>query len=224
MRQLIVLGCSGRSDPGIDALEGGDRRRHIADLVALAVHAEVEDALAQMQVAGLEPRELGAAQPVIEHGGEDSAVAQPLQRVGRRPLNAARRVVGDGVLFAEIVIERGQRRELAAHDGAGEGPGFQRAAPGDDMGPGDLAQFHHGADADEPAELANVALIGAARVLVADVGRPFDFRRDVGEAVELRGGQPPPLAVPVPSPPVSSWSMPVPDVYDWLPNNNVLYM
>ena len=45
------------------------------------------------------------------------------------------------------------------------------------------------------AELANVALIGAARVPVADVGGPFDFRGDVGQALELRGGQPPALAL-----------------------------
>ena len=189
---------AGRGEPGIDTLEGCGCGRHIADLAALAVHPEVEYALARLQVADPQCRELGAAQPVIAHGGEDGAVTQPLQRVGRRPLDAAHRVVGDGVLFAEIIIERGQGRELAAHGGAGERPAFQRLPPGDDMRPGDLAQFRHGADADEAAEFADVAPIGAARVLVADVGGPFDFRRDVGEAVEFRGDQPPAIAVPVP--------------------------
>ena len=118
-----------------------------------------------------------------------------LAELRRRPLHAAHRVVGDGVLFAEIIIERGQRRELAAHGGAGQRPDFQGAAPGDDMGPGDLAQFGDGADADEAAELADIALIGAPRVRIADVGGPFDFRGDVGETLELHGGQPPALAV-----------------------------
>ena len=118
---------TGRGEPGIDALEGGGRGGHIADLAALAVHPQVEDALAQLQVVDPQRRELGAALPMIEQCGEDGAVAQPLQGVGRRrveqgaglgvaerrrralagggrrPLHAAHRVIGDRVLFAEII-------------------------------------------------------------------------------------------------------------------------
>ena len=60
---------------------------------------------------------------------------------GRRPLHAAHRVVGHRVLFAEIVIERGQRRELAAHGGAGELSGFERAAPGKGSPGSESAKF-----------------------------------------------------------------------------------
>ena len=75
---------AGGGEPGIDALEGGGCGRHIADLAALAVHPQMQHPLAQLQVADPQCRQLGAAQPVIEQGGEDGAVAQPLQRVGRR--------------------------------------------------------------------------------------------------------------------------------------------
>ena len=211
---------AGRGEPGIDALEGGGCGRHIADLAALAVHPQMEDALARLQIADPQRRELGAAQPVIEQSGEDGAVAQPLQRVGRRrveqgaglgvaerrrralagrrPAAAARRAPG---CRRRRSVRRDSHRARPAPRACGARwrrrarAGFQRAAPGDDMGPGDLPQFGDGADADEAAELADIALIGAARVLVADVGGPFDFRGDVGETLELRGGEPPALAL-----------------------------
>ena len=46
-----LAAMAGCGEPGIDALKRRGGRRHIADLAALAVHAEVEDALAQLQVA-----------------------------------------------------------------------------------------------------------------------------------------------------------------------------
>ena len=51
---------TGHGEPGIDALEGGGCGRHIADLAALAVHPQVQHALARLQIADPQRRELGA--------------------------------------------------------------------------------------------------------------------------------------------------------------------
>ena len=65
----------------------------------------------------------------------------------------------------------------------------QLVAPGDDVCAGHGAEFLRPADAGEPHEVAHRVFVGAARVGVGDVGEPFDFRRHVGEALELGGSQ-----------------------------------
>ena len=57
---------------------GGD----VADLAALALDAQVEDALAHRDVGDAQPAERGAPEPVIEQHGQDRAVALALQRCG----------------------------------------------------------------------------------------------------------------------------------------------
>ena len=135
------------------------------DLVALALDAEVHDALAALHVAQPQQAQLFAPDAVIEQGGEYRAVPYTLQRVrGRglqqaaaparrrapacclhcysscRPLHAVHRIAEDGVALTEIVKERGQRRELAADAGRRQAARLHVLAPGNDMRP------RHGAE------------------------------------------------------------------------------
>jgi hypothetical protein len=57
------------------------------------------------------------------------------------------------------------------------------------MRPGHGAEFFRAGDAGELHEIADRILIGAPGAAVADIGEPLDLRGDVGEAVELGGGQ-----------------------------------
>src|SRR5215813_3387637 len=61
------------------------------------------------------------------------------------------------------------------------------------MRPRDCAKFLGSRNPHEPAELAQIILIGFARIGIAEIGKPFDFWRDIGECVELCGRQRPPL-------------------------------
>ena len=58
--------------------------RDETDLVALALHPEVLHAVTVLNVANTQAAKLLAAHTVMEQGGQDSAVAQALERVRRR--------------------------------------------------------------------------------------------------------------------------------------------
>ena len=104
-----------------------------------------------------------------------------------RPFDAFDRVVGYGVLLAEIFEQRGERGEPMPDRAAAKPAVRQVVAPGDDVRAGHRAEFLRPADAGEPHEVAHRVFVGAARVGGGDVGEPFDFRRHVGEAMELLG-------------------------------------
>ena len=107
-----------------------------------------------------------------------------------RPLDAFDRVVGDGVLLAEILEQRRQRREAMADRGAARCLAPREVvAPGDDMRPGHGAEFLRPGDAGEPHEIADRVFVGAPGAAIADIGEPLDLWRDVGEPVKLGGGQ-----------------------------------
>ena len=108
-----------------------------------------------------------------------------------RPLDAFDRVVGDGVLLAEIFEQRGQRGQPVPDRRAAEPAPAQLVAPGDQMRAGHGAEFFRTADAGEAHEVLHRVFVGAAGVRVADVGEPFDLGRHVGEFLELGGGQQP---------------------------------
>jgi hypothetical protein len=67
-----------------------------------------------------------------------------------------------GVLLAEIFEQRGERRELAADGGAGEGADLEGLAPGDDVGAGDQADLAGGGEAGEAQEVGEVDPVGPA--------------------------------------------------------------
>src|SRR5208282_2703923 len=106
-----------------------------------------------------------APQRVKQEGRENGAIALALDRVvlrgieelarlviaerwrlafaafRPRPLDALDRVMGDGVLVAEIFEQRGERRQPVP-DGAAAKPALrQRVAPGDDVGAGHGAKL-----------------------------------------------------------------------------------
>jgi hypothetical protein len=64
-------------------------------------------------------------------------------------------------------------------------------APGDDMRPGDNAEFLGANDAGEPHEVADGDLLNASGAKVGEVVEPLDLQRDVGEALELGRSQAP---------------------------------
>jgi hypothetical protein len=92
--------------------------------------------------------------------------------------------MGDGVPVTEIFEQRRQSREAMPDRGAPELAPREVVAPGDDMRPGDRAEFFRPGDAGELHEVADRVLIGAPGATIADVGKPFDLGRDLGEAFE----------------------------------------
>ena len=135
------------------------------DLVALTLDPKMHHALTTLHVLDPQPAQLLAADAVIEQGGQDGAIAHALERVRRRrlqqlarlsvaerrraafiairhwPLHAVHGIAGDGVALAEIIEQRGQRRELAPDAGRRQSAGLQVLAPGDDVSSGDRAQL-----------------------------------------------------------------------------------
>ena len=97
--------------------------------------------------------------------------------------------MGDSVLFAEILEQRGEGGQAMPNGHAAQGALHQVVAPGDDVGARDGAEFFWFDDAGETHEVLQRVFVGAARALVAEVGEPFDFGRNVGQVLELDGGQ-----------------------------------
>lgn len=114
---------------------------------------------------------------------------QALIVIGLGALHAVYRIVQDGVLFAEVVKQRGDRRQFAADGGRRKRSGFQLLAPGDEMRTGHAAEFFRAGDPDETGEVLHVLLVGATGFLVADVGKPLQLGRHFGQATEFGGGQ-----------------------------------
>ena len=217
-RPLQILAVPRRLQVSMDAFEGRDVGRDVAQLTPLPLHAEMRHSLAQLQILDPQLGKLLAAQPVVEEGGEDGAIPLALQGVGRgsieeRPsvpvadgrglplvgfgawaLDPSHGVVGDGVALAKVVEEGADSRELAADRGRGERTGLQVFAPGDHVGAGDPPHFLGGRDPHKAAELAHVALVGAAGARVVDIGEPLHLGRHPGQALELGAGKQPPLA------------------------------
>ena len=81
-----------------------------------------------------------------------------------RPLDAFDRVVGDGVLLAEIFEQRGQRREPVPDRAAAKPAPHQVVAPGDDVRARHGAKFLRPRDAGEAHEVLHRVFVGAAGV------------------------------------------------------------
>jgi hypothetical protein len=95
------------------------------------------------------------------------------------PFDAFDRVMGDGVLLAEIFEQRRQRRQPVP-DGAAAKPALgQLVAPRDDVGARHGAKFLRPADAGEAQEVANGVFVGAAGAWVAEIAEPLDLWRHV---------------------------------------------
>ena len=62
-------------------------------------------------------------------------------------------------------------------------------APSDEVRPGDPAHVGWTLQPDERRELADVVAVGPPRLVVADIGEPFELGRHRGEAVELGRGE-----------------------------------
>lgn len=209
---LVVM--AGGFQVVVQAFQGDGVERQVAQLVALAVDAQVLDAAALVDVLHAELGGLLAAQAVVEEHGEQGTVALAFYRGGRRrleqglglvvaerrglalaavlagPLHPVHRVAaGDGVAFQQVVEQAGQGGELAADAGPGEAALFELLPPGEHMGAGDGAELFGGGDADELAEVLQVALVGAAGARVVEVGEPLGGGRHLGQVLELGGGE-----------------------------------
>ena len=106
-----------------------------------------------------------------------------------RPLDAFDRVMGDGVLVAEIFEQRRERRQPVPDRAAAKPAPRQLVAPGDDVRARHGAKFLRPADAGEAHEVLHGVFVRAAGAGVAEIGEPLDLGRHVGEPVELGGGQ-----------------------------------
>ena len=138
------------------------------------------------EIPHLELAQLLAPQRVEQQRGENGAVALALDRVVRRcleqlarlviaerrrlafaafrprPLDAFDRVMGDGVLLAEIFEQRGERRQPVP-DGAAAKPALRQVvAPGDDVRARHGAKLLRPDDAGEAHEIPHRVFVGAA--------------------------------------------------------------
>ena len=157
---------SGGVEIVVDQPMGARMQRQIAGLAAFAGHLEMRHAFPRVpEILHLELAQLLAPQRVEEQRGENGAVALALDRVvlrrieqlarlvvaerrrlafaalGPRPLDALDRVMGDGVLVAEIFEQRRERREAVPDGAAAKLAPRQVVAPGDDMGARHGAKF-----------------------------------------------------------------------------------
>ena len=126
-------------------------------LIAFALYAEVHDTLAALHVADPQVAKLFPADAVIEQGRQYRAIPYTLQRVrgrgfqqtpclcvaqGRRaafiiishrPLDPIHGIAGHGIALAEIIKERGKRRELAPDAGVRQVARLQMLSPGNNV-------------------------------------------------------------------------------------------
>jgi hypothetical protein len=102
--------------------------------------------------------------------------------------DAIDRVVGHGVFLAEVLKERGERRELSPDRGPRKHAALQILSPSDQVRPGDGAKIRGLVDADEAHEVPNVSLVSAAGEGVVEIGEPLELGWDLGKALELGGG------------------------------------
>jgi hypothetical protein len=122
-----IFAVAGGAEVIVDALEGERVGWHVAHFAAFPQNAQVGHALAALEVAHAQAAEFLAAQPVVEEGRQDGAVALAFERVGRGhfqehpglaiaqhrgfalvafglgAFDPAHRVVGDRVDFAKVI-------------------------------------------------------------------------------------------------------------------------
>ena len=108
-----------------------------------------------------------------------------------RPLNAFHRIMGDGVLIAEIFKQRCQRRQPVPDRAAAKPAPHQIVAPGDDVRARDDPKFLRPADAGKAHEVLDRGFVRAARARVRQIAEPLDLGRHLGELMELGGGEHP---------------------------------
>ena len=131
----------------------------------------------------------GGASSSLRAWRSPSAGVLPSLPLAIGPLDAVDRIAGDGVAFAEVIEQRGQRRELAPDGGRRQLAALHVLAPGDDVRPGDGAQLRVVPQAGKGDEFPHVVLVGPAGFRVGDVGEPFFLGRNLGELLELRARQ-----------------------------------
>lgn len=186
----------------------------ITRLAAFARHLEMRDAFADVpEVLDLELAQFLAAQRVKQQGGENGSVALAadlavlwrIEQLARlmignrrrlafaafrfRPLDAFHRIMGDGVLIAEIFIQGCQRREPVPDCAAAEATLRELVAPGDDMRARDDPKFLRSADSGKAHEVLDGRFVRAARARIREIAEPLDLRRHVGEFLKLGGRQ-----------------------------------
>jgi len=68
-------------------------------------------------------------------------------------------------------------------------PRGEIVAPGDDMGTGYVAEFLRSNDTCKPHEILDRVFIGSPCVSIAEIGKPFDIWRHLGQSMKLSEGQ-----------------------------------
>jgi len=189
-------------------------QRHIAGLAALAGHFQVRHAAPPVpEVLHRQFAQLFAPQGMVEQGGQYGSVAFHAKRIpsgcieqlprlvvaqGRGAAVAAVRfwafhaldgVVGDGVMVAQGVEQRGQGRQPVPDGRAVQGTVAEVVTPGDNVRPRHGAEFFWFLDARERHEVLDGVFISQPCIGVSEIGEPFHFRRHVGQAQEFRRGQ-----------------------------------
>ena len=104
-----VGGVAGFVQVVVQQFLGAGVQRDVAGLVAFAVHAQVRDAAAGVDVLDLQATEFFAAQAVIEQGGEQRPVAQAFEASCRcgRFIELPGLLVGDRRRLAFVAVDLG---------------------------------------------------------------------------------------------------------------------
>ena len=98
-------------------------------------------------------------------------------------------IVGHGVDLAQMVEQRGQRRELAPDRCRAAAGTFQMFAPGQKMRAGDFPEMLRILHAEERHEPGHIVAVRAPRVRIADIGEPLQLRRHIVELIKARVGE-----------------------------------
>jgi hypothetical protein len=186
----------------------------LARFSALAMDSEMLHAPAVMKIPYCEGTQLGAARGVVEEQRQDGAIAFGFEALALRgvehgahldigdrrrltlitldlwPRNAFDWVVRDGVALAEAFKERGQRSALRSDRGPCKLPLDQRLAPGDDVGPGDIAKLLGPHDPGKPHELADSDPVHTTGAWTVDIREPVGFGRHVAQDAREFRAQP----------------------------------
>lgn len=178
----------------MDPFHGDRMQWEIADLPALAVHAQMFDPTSLQDVLDGQSCCLLAAQPVIQQHGQNRPIAQALDRRRIRcieqglglvvtqcrrfafggfnlgPFDPVHRIAsGDRIAVEQVIEQAGHRCQLTPDRCSGQAALFELVTPGQDMRPGGGAELLGRRDTQKSGEVLDVALVSAARTRIEQI-------------------------------------------------------
>lgn len=189
--------------------------RQVAHLAALAMHLQMLNTTALLDVAHLQQGRFFAAQAVIKKNSQYCPVALPFQGcfIGRLEqrfglviaqcrrlafvafypwsLNSVDGIAaGDRVALQQVIKEAGQRGQFAPDGRARQTAMLELGTPGQNMRSGHHTRFIGRRQTDKLTEVFQVILLGMSSPRVFQIRKPLDRRRDLSQRLKFDRSEP----------------------------------